>query len=344
MFSKHAGSAVRFRAPRKVLAIGACAASVALAAACSSGSSGSSASSSSSGTPSVTVAYVSTTADQMLANVTESAGLFKKYGVNVKVEFMDQAAFMPALESGQVQFGLVSAPAAALATINGSPNIWVAQFESALNLSLVANASTKTLKDLNGGSIAISSSGGSSDLLAQLAEQEGGISVKEVPLGNLQNDLTALESGKVDSAILGPPLTYELQSKIPGAHVLLDFGDQQDSLPGLGLVAYGSWLSGSGNGATTVKVLKAFVAGIQYYKSNPAAVEKIISKYSGTTSSALVAKSYQAAVSLLINDPIPATDTQQKLLNVLQNKYPAAKGFAASGLVDQTYMKEALDG
>jgi ABC-type nitrate/sulfonate/bicarbonate transport system substrate-binding protein len=148
----------------------------------------------------------------------------------------------------------------------------------------------------------------------------------------------------VDSAILGPPLTYELQSKIPGAHVLLDFGDQQDSLPGLGLVAYGSWLSGSGNGATTVKVLKAFVAGIQYYKSNPAAVEKIISKYSGTTSSALVAKSYQAAVSLLINDPIPATDTQQKLLNVLQNKYPAAKGFAASGLVDQTYMKEALDG
>jgi ABC-type nitrate/sulfonate/bicarbonate transport system substrate-binding protein len=288
----------------------------------------------------VTIAYVSTTADQMLARVTDQAGLFKKYGLNVKIVYLQQSAFMPALESGQVQFGLVSAPAAALATINGSPNIWVAQFESAMNLDLVAGPKVSSLKGLDGKSIGISSSGGSSDLLAQMAMEQGGFTAHEVPLGNLQNDLTALESGQVAAAILGPPLTYDIQSKVPGAHTLIDFSTEKDSLPGLGLVAYGSWLPK--NGATTKKVLQAFVAGVTYYKSHPTQVEQIIKQYSGTTKDSDVQRAYTSAVAMLTANAIPATDTQQKLLNILRNKYPAAKGFDPGKLVDQTYMKGVL--
>ena len=292
----------------------------------------------------MTIAYVSTTADQQLVNVTQSAGLFAKYGVNATVKFLQQSAFQPALASGQVQFGLVSAPAAALATINGSPNIWVAQFESTLNLSLVASAKIKTLADLNGGSIAISSSGGSSDLLAQLAIQQGNISAHEVPLGNLQNDETALIGGQVDAAILGPPLTYNVQAKIPGAHTLIDFGTQKDSLPGLGLVAYGDYLNKSENAATIEKVLHALVDGVAYFKANPVPVKAIIKKAAGSESDADVTKAYDAAAALLQDDATPVTETQQKLLTVLEGKYPKAKGFDPNKLVNQTFMKAVLAG
>jgi ABC-type nitrate/sulfonate/bicarbonate transport system substrate-binding protein len=138
----------------------------------------------------VTIAYTAPIADQMLASVAQSVGLFKKNGLTVKVEFLQASLALPALVSGKVQFVIVGAPSAEVASLSGTPLKYVGQWENVIDAGIVANGSITSARALDGKTVAISSAGALSDFLVQIADKKYGVQMHELPLGQLPEQLS----------------------------------------------------------------------------------------------------------------------------------------------------------
>ena len=316
---------------------------ISLAAACATSSSSSATASGSAGSGSapvsVTIAYAAPVADQMIASVTQAAGLFAKNGIDAKVEFLQASQLLPALVSGQVQFGTFAAPGPEIATVNGHSLKYIAQWENSFDTVFVASKKYPTMASLNGKAIAISSDGAFSDLLARIAERRYGITMRELPLGNLTNQIAAFESGSADAVSdLSPWQLSSAQQKVPGAHSLIDWRTITN-IPGMGLVGNDQWLTA--NRATAVKVLKAISEGVSYFKTHPTEAIKVISQVTSEPTAEATA-SYQAVLKSLTPTIVPSLAAQQNLLTYLPEMEPAAKGYPASKLLDASYAEAAI--
>src|SRR5882724_11598124 len=91
-----------------------------LVSACGSSTGGASQAGSSDGLVNVTIAYGAPLADHMVPSVAQAAGLFKKYGINAKIEFLESTQLLTSLRSGQVQFVSIPAPGPEILALNGT--------------------------------------------------------------------------------------------------------------------------------------------------------------------------------------------------------------------------------
>jgi ABC-type nitrate/sulfonate/bicarbonate transport system substrate-binding protein len=307
-----------------------------LAAACGSSSSGSSASGSDPTT--ITIVYGAPVADHMIPAITEAAGIFAQYGIKVKTEFLAATELMPALISGQVQFVSVPAPDPEEAALNGQQIVEVAQWEDSFDAELVATSKYPTVASLNGKTTSVSKPGDFNSLLATMADQKYGITLQDLPLGSLPDQITAYESGQVDSVpALSPWQLSQVQQKVPGTHVLVNWQTVKN-VPGIEFVGYGPWLSS--HSSTAIKVLKALNAGIAYFKTHEAASVSVISKVTGEPEATAEA-AYADVIASLSPTIVPSESEQQTVLNDIASQFPAAKTFDAAKLIDTSYALQA---
>lgn len=290
-------------------------------------------------TTKVTIAYTAPIADQMLAEVTQAAGLFKKNGIDADIKFVQASSVLAAMAAGQVQFTIVGAPSAEIATVNGTPLTYIGQWEHVIDADIAATSKAPTIKDMSGKTVAISSTGALSDFLVQIAQQKYGVTMHAVPLGQLPNQLTAYSKGSVDALSgVNPWSISALKKAQPSTHVIADFRTVK-GYPGVGLVASSKYLSSSG-GATAVKVLKAMQEGLAYYKAHPSQSIAVISKYTDEPK-AEATQAYAQSKAVMTRDLVPTLSDQQNVLKALQTTQPKAKGFDASKLLNASYAKQA---
>ncbi len=290
----------------------------------------------------VTIAYTVPNADQMLAPVTQAAGLFKKNGIDANIEFLQASLALPALVSGQVQFMIVGAPSAEVASLSGTPLQYIGSWEHVLDAEIVANKSIGSPSELNGKTIGISSAGALSDFLVQLADHQYGINMHEVPLGQLPNETAAYVHGSID-AISGTNIWQlpTLESDVPGTHVVVDFRHGTNYPGAGGIIADANWLKGKGNGATAVKVLKALYQGISYYKTHQSKAVPIIANLTDEPTGQAT-QSYQITKALYSNSIAPVLADQKNVLKALAWTNPTASGFSAAKLMNASYAKQAM--
>jgi len=308
----------------------------------SSGGSASAGSSSSGGLTNVTIAYASPVPDHLVPLVTQEAGLFKKYGLNAKVVLLTTGSEqMSSLVSGQVQLLSIPAPEPQLAAIDGQSIQEVAQLEDSFDAMMVSTAKYPTVSSLNGKSIAISYPGDFGSFLVSVAEKRYGISMREVPIGAYPAQVSAFESGQVDSIPALQPTQLGLVSqKVKGMHMLIDFRKVTNE-PAIQLVGYGPWLKA--HRSTVVKMLEAINAGFAYYKdpAHEAMVLKVIEKSTGD-SPAVAQASYVNVVHNMTSTIVPSVSDMQNALGYLAEQNAKAATFPASKLVDASYAEAAV--
>jgi ABC-type nitrate/sulfonate/bicarbonate transport system substrate-binding protein len=311
-------------------------------AACGGSSSGSGASASSAHGQTITIAYTAPVADEILGPVTQAAGLFKKNGVNVDIKFLAPNLAIPALVSGKVQYVFVGAPSAEVAAVNGTPLEYVGEWEHAMDAAIVANRSISTAKDLNGKAIAISSAGALSDFLAQIADHQYGIQMREVPLGAFQDETTAYAHGST-AAISGSNVWQmpQLQAAVPGSHIVVDFRNDHGYPGSGGIIADANWLKDKSNDATTVKVLRALYQGLGYYWTHESVAVKQIETLDSEPASE-AKQAYQVVKGAFSDSIVPALADQKNVLTALAWTMPSAAKFNAASLMNATYAKEAM--
>ena len=151
-----------------------------------------------------------------------AAGLFAKQGLDVEISSLGgDAKVQQALAAGGIDFGLGSGPGMAFAA-KGAPAIAVAAFAGPpRNISTIVldNSPIKTVADLKGKIIAVSTVGSLSDWLAkQMAIQEGWgqNGVRAVPLGAAETSIAALRAKRVDAIILSTEVGFGLEERGQG--------------------------------------------------------------------------------------------------------------------------------
>jgi len=153
-------------------------------------------------------------------------GFFAKQGIDLdSASLGGDAKVQQALAAGSIEFGLGSGPGLAFA-VKGSPAIGVAAFAGAprnISVIVLADSPIKSIADLRGKLMAVSTVGSLSEWLAkQMAVQEGWgrDGIRTVPLGAVETSLAALKARQVDSMILATEMGFGLGEREQGRIVV----------------------------------------------------------------------------------------------------------------------------
>jgi len=158
-------------------------------------------------------------------------GLFKRFGFDEvePIAFTGDGKVQQAMIAGEVQFAVTGggglafpakgAASKAVAAISGAPyNMWVA---------VPVDSPIKSVKDLRGKKLAVSSTGSLTDWLAKrlnVVEGWGDDGVTAVPMGGLDPRLAAMKTGQIDGMVMAAEVVFNLDEK-GVTRPLFNFGD-----------------------------------------------------------------------------------------------------------------------
>jgi NitT/TauT family transport system substrate-binding protein len=148
--------------------------------------------------------------DTAISQLGEVAGIFKKHGLALEMLYTaGSGETLQPVIAGSVDLGLaVGTPGAIAAYSKGAPvRIIGAEATGAADYWYVKTSSPiKTLKDLNGHSIAYSTSGSSTESVVRAFIKENGLtSAKAVSTGGAPATMTAVMTDQVDAGWASPP-------------------------------------------------------------------------------------------------------------------------------------------
>ena len=249
-----------------------------------------------------------------------------------------------ALISGSVDFNIFAGPASVSANLAGADTAILMSFVNTLEHSVFAHASIKKPEDLRGKRMGIARPGSSDHYGAMVALKKWGLEpdkdVSLLSIGGPPDRYLALQAGRVDAILLQPPLTIRAQKAgFNRLAALVDLG-----LDYVG-TSFGTTRSVINKREELVRrVVKAFVEGIHFYKTNKEASLKTISRLMKTEDSEALEEAYNAyAVKFMARVPYPTVKGVEAILDDLAKTNPKAKSVDPRRFIESRYLKEVED-
>ncbi len=202
----------------------------------------------------------------LTSGVALKRGMFRDEGLEVELIRMNANVSVTALSTGDIDYTMVFA-SVVRGALRGMPMRVVASFMDSSTHLLIARPQYKSIRDLKGKTLAVSTFGATSDVAARMMMRQGGLDpekeLKIVPLGGERSRYAALKEGIVDVAVLSPPTDTDAQRQ--GYHVLSRFYEHF-KLPFTGL---GTHLKKLKEKPDEVKrMLKALLRANRFVRSN----------------------------------------------------------------------------
>jgi NitT/TauT family transport system substrate-binding protein len=150
----------------------------------------------------------------LTAGVAQKRGFFKEEGIEVEIIRMNPNVSVTALASGDVDYSQIFA-AVVGAAIAGLPVRIVAGFLDNWPLTLIARPEFKSVKELKGKTLGVSSYGATPDVAARMIFKYFGIDpekeIKLLALGSDAARVAALKQRVVDVIVISPPADSQLE-------------------------------------------------------------------------------------------------------------------------------------
>jgi len=158
----------------------------------------------------------------MPMHIANDLGLFKKYGLEIKVVELAGGVFtFRAVVAGSADVASASGPFSVVGRAKGSGTKIILANMPKLESSMVVNKDIKTMADLKGKRIGIQEPGGFADVLARGVLGAAKIDPKEVKFVSIATeDVPALVANQIDTAILHVEQEIIAQQKIPSLHAI----------------------------------------------------------------------------------------------------------------------------
>ena len=208
-------------------------------------------------------------------------GIWASEGIDIQISaFRGDGQLQQALSAGALDFGLGSGPGMGY-VVKGVPARAVASIaEEPRNMSVVVtnNGRVKTVDDLRGKRIGVTTAGSLTDWLARrLAADKGwgrdGVDV--VPLGEMRTRLAAMKSGELDASVTATEESLQLQEQGVG-RMLMTFGD---AVPDFHThVIFAADAARQKNPGLVRRVLRAWFKTAAFMRDNRAATVKSVAK------------------------------------------------------------------
>src|SRR5262245_64243735 len=156
--------------------------------------------------------------NMVYAFVARDAGLFKKYGLDVRIVVFDAGSILAqAALSGEVKVAVSSGPATIASRTQAADTIIIAACVNTLPYSLVAAKGITKWDQIKGKKIAISRFGSGTDTAIRLVLKKFGLDpakdVTIIQLGTQPSRVQALSAGAIDATIISPPLDIAAKKK-----------------------------------------------------------------------------------------------------------------------------------
>ena len=148
----------------------------------------------------------------LTAGLASKRGFFRDEGLDVEIIRMNANVSITALSTGDIDYTMIFA-SVVRGALRGMPMKVVSSYMDSSTHLLIARPEYKSLKDLKGKTLAVSTFGATSDVAARMMFKQGGVDpereLKVIPLGAERSRYTVLREGIVDVAVLSPPADSE---------------------------------------------------------------------------------------------------------------------------------------
>ena len=275
----------------------------------------------------------------------KEVGLFKKYGLDVEIVYIPGGStVVQSMIAGDVQFGRGSATEVVTAHLAGFPLKILTALINKFVYSFVTPMSIARPQDLKGKAVAVSRFGSGSDFITRLALRSWGLEpVKDVTIlqiGNSPERLAAVAGGKVQGSILS--LSQTPRAKKLGLRVLADLSQIDAEYPQG--VLYASAVLIEKRPDLITAFLKAYVEGIQQFKTNRPAAYNIIAKTSGIKDRSDIEEYHKVLTTkFLLDYPLPTIAGMKTVLDDLGAKNPKIRELKPEDLLDTRFLRNLKD-
>jgi len=291
----------------------------------------------------ITVGYSSTASAELPAWLAKETGIFAKNGLDVQlVYFRGGTIATMALLARQTPISQGSGQASVNAALRGADTAMVAGGLVDTEWWLLTRSDIKSAEQLKGGTLAISPFGGLAESMTRIALKRLGLTpvrdIAFVQISGLQERLFALETGKVQRAML--PTPYKFVGQKRGFHNLVSVSLAYQST---GVVTTRTIIRESPD--LVRKYVKSQIEAIHRIKTDRDTALKILVKYLGPQDNDILAKSYDELSSDDKFPPkqYPTLEGIRNILEPLAQTDPKAKAAKPEDFADMRFVKELDD-
>jgi ABC-type nitrate/sulfonate/bicarbonate transport system substrate-binding protein len=241
-------------------------------------------------------------------------GFYRDEGLNVETILIRGAVGLQALIGGSVDYTSASGATIA-AAVRGIPVKLVFIGSAKPQFDLMAQPQIRSVAELRGKLVGISSRGGAIDLLTQAILQKNGLTpnkdVTNIVVGGQEETALALRTGRIAAGLFTPPRPPILERE--GYNRIAYSGDYMATYPTGGIGVTDEKIKA--DPAEVLAFVKASLRGLLYAKQNRAEAAKIIGDYLGVKDASL----------------------SEQILDVYVSRISAA------GSADEVWMKGAIE-
>ncbi len=265
-------------------------------------------------------------------------GFFKEEDIDAEVIRMNANISVTALATGDIDYTTIFG-SVVRAAMRGLPVRVVASFLDSPTQMLLARPEFKSVKDLKGKTLGVSTFGATADVAARMMFKYSGVDpekeIKIIALGADQARFTALKEGIVDVIVISPPADVEGKKfgfrALARAYELFNF-------PFVGL---GANLKKIGDKPDEVKrVIKALIKANRYIRSNRDGAIQTLMAW-GRTSKENAGLSYDSVVRVFNADGSIPEDGLQAVIEAAAKEAKITRQIPAGEVADLTLVREA---
>jgi NitT/TauT family transport system substrate-binding protein len=276
--------------------------------------------------------------------ITHEAGLFRKHGLEVNLIFIPGGpTAAAAMLAGEVQAAAMAGPAIITSNLAGSDLVMIAGMVNTFAFQIITVKGITAPAQLKGKRIGVNRYGAAPDIAARYALARFGIDPKDVTilqLGEQSTRLAAMKAGQLEAAVVLPPITTMAQKE--GMNVLLDMSDLGAEFQITGLASSRSFVNKKRPSA--LRLMRAFVEGIHYYKTHRKESMDIIARFMRTNDMEAVGATYDYfATKIVPKKPYPTLKGVKALLYLAAKERPEAAKLSPERFVDVSLLKELDD-
>jgi len=276
--------------------------------------------------------------------ITKEAGLFRKNGLDVNLIFIPGGPTAAAsMLAGEVQAVAMAGPAVVTSNLAGTDLVMIAGMVNTFAFQIVTVKGITSAQQLKGKRVGVNRFGTAPDIAARFALRRMGIDPNEVTilqLGEQSTRLMAMKAGQLDAAIVLPPITTIAQRD--GMHVLMDMSELGAEFQITGLASSQSFIAK--NRPSAMKLMRAFVEGIHFYKTRKKESMAIIAKYMRTNDTEAVEATWDYFANKIVpRKPYPTAQGIKALLDLAAKERPEAAKVPPERIMNISLLKELDD-
>ena len=287
------------------------------------------------------IGYPAPVASLGIIDVMRKAGLFKKYGLDVDLVYIQGSPILTAaMVSGQVPLSFLGGAAIVASAVGGADTVYLACGINTLYWRLFSTPDVKTLDDLKGKKIGLTTMGSQEDAVMRFLLKERGINpdrdVSFLAVGAAPTRLAALSKGVVHASVFIPP--QDIAAEKLGLHPLIDLSQLGLYNPGSCFASTKSYIKTHRD--TVTRVMKAFIEGLKFYRENKEFVLKVTADFAQNRDTEVLNATYNTVTRF--QDRIPYVNMKgiEFMLKVIELRDPRAKNFDPANAVDSSFIHE----